>query len=232
MTTRQAQGDRDDDDLLAAEFALGLLDPVEADAVVARARADGALSLRIAWWRDQFAALAEDGEAPPERLWRAIAARLPANDNVMQAMRRWRVAASGAMTVAAALLAFVAVRPTPHPIVVTRQAPAPMVAMLTGEGGRQVALTYSAESGRMRIVPAALDAKAGDAELWVIPADGKPRSMGVFGDKAMEDHDVAPPMRALMAEGATFAVSLEPKGGSPKDGPTGPVVATGKMIRV
>lgn len=232
MTLRQAQGNRDDDDLLAAEFALGLLDDAEADGVIARARADGALSLRIAWWRDQFIGLAEDSAAPPDGLWREIAARLPVNDNAAAALRRWRAAASGAMTVAAALLVFVAVRPAPAPIVVTRQAPAPMVAMLTGEGGRQVALSYSAASGHIRIIPAAIDAKAGDAELWVIPADGKPRSMGVFGDKADEDHAVPPAMRTLMTEGATFAVSLEPKGGSPKDGPTGPVVATGKMIRV
>ncbi|MBA3895896.1 MAG: hypothetical protein H0X36_01895, partial [Sphingomonadaceae bacterium] len=56
----------DDDDLLAAEFALGLLGDGDAVAVQERARADAVLSLRIAWWRDQFAPLVREATADPK----------------------------------------------------------------------------------------------------------------------------------------------------------------------
>jgi anti-sigma-K factor RskA len=223
----------DDDDILAAEYAIGLLEPAEAVAVQERARHDAPLSLRIAWWRDQLTPLAELGATePPIGVWRGIERRIAANDNPPAPANRWRSAALAAMSVAAALVIYIGVAPPPQPTVVTRtvNAPAPMIAMLTGENGVQVALVVDGQ-GKMRTTPASLNAGQGDPELWVIPADGKPRSMGVFDAKGRSEHNVAPAMRSLMAEGATFAVSLEPKGGSPTDGPTGPVVATGKLIR-
>ena len=223
----------DNDDVLAAEFAIGLLDPVEAEAVQVRARHDAPLSLRIAWWRDQLTPLAERGAIePPAVVWHGIQRSLAANDNPPAPANRWRGAALAAMSVAAALIVYIGVAPQPQPTVVTQtvNAPAPMVAMLTGKGGTEVALVVD-DQGHMRTTPAVLDAGKGDPELWVIPADGKPRSLGVFDAHGRSEHGVAPAMRAMMAEGMTFAVSLEPKGGSPTGSPTGPVVATGKLIR-
>jgi anti-sigma-K factor RskA len=37
------------------------------------------------------------------------------------------------------------------------------------------------------------------------------------------------PAAALMAAGATLAISVEPKGGSPTGQPTGPVILSGKI---
>lgn len=222
----------DDDDILAAEFAIGLLDPAEAVAVQDRARTDATLSLRIAWWRDQLSPLADRGVAePPAHLWRAIERRLAANDNAPRLVSRWRNAAIAAMSVAAALVVYVGVRPVPDPIIVTRQAPPPLVAMLTGERGIQVALTVDLGGRAIRTTPIKLDAGAGNAELWVIPHDGKPRSLGTFDDHAKSKHNMDAPMALFMGPDSTFAVSLEPKGGSPTGSPTGPVVATGKLIR-
>ena len=222
----------DDDDILAAEFAIGLLDPQEAALVQDRARIDATLSLRIAWWRDQLSPLADAAatEAPPH-LWRGIERRLAANDNAPGLINRWRNMAAGAMGLAAALLVYVGVRPEAEPTVITRtvSAPAPMVAMLTGAKGVQVALVVD-NQGHMRTTPASLNVGQGDPELWVIPADGKPRSLGVFDAHKRSAHGVSPTMRPMMAEGMTFAVSLEPKGGSPTGSPTGPVVASGKLI--
>ncbi|MDB5713216.1 MAG: hypothetical protein JWO15_613, partial [Sphingomonadales bacterium] len=73
----------DDDDILAAEFALGLLDAQQSEAVLRRAQADAVLSLRVAWWRDQLVPLVAEVEVtPPEGLWPRIAAQLPVNDNL------------------------------------------------------------------------------------------------------------------------------------------------------
>ena len=223
----------DEDDILAAEFAIGLLDPAEAVTVQDRARTDATLSLRIAWWRDQLSPLADRGAAePPQHIWRGIERRLAANDNAPRLVNRWRNAAVAAMSVAAALIVYIGVAPTPRPTVVTRTvvAPAPMVAMLTGQGGTQIALVVD-DQGHLRTTPTSLDAGRRYPELWVIPADGKPRSLGVFDATGRSAHSVAPALQKMMAEGMTFAVSLEPKGGSPTGAPTGPVVATGKLIR-
>jgi len=225
----------DDDDLLAAEFALGLLDEVEAAAVQVRARTDAPLSLRIAWWRDQLAPLARDAEtAPRDGLWDRIAARLPGNDNaVARALGRWRAAAIGATGLAAALLLALTLRPGPSPVpapIPVPQSP-PMIAAIAGEKGTVVAVSYNADSGNLTVAPSVLEPGAGDAELWIIPGDGKPRSLGVVAARRVEVHSVASGLRTFIAAGATFAISLEAKGGSTTDAPQGPVVATGKIVR-
>ena len=223
----------DDDDILAAEFAIGLLDPAEAAAVQNRARMDAPLSLRIAWWRDQLSPLADRGGAePPQHIWRGIERRLAANDNAPRLVSRWRNTAIAATSLAAALVAYIGLAPAPQPVVETKTvaAPAPMVAMLTGQGGTQIALIVD-DQGHLRTTPASLEPGKRYPELWVIPADGKPRSLGTFDANGRSAHNVAPAMRQMMAEGMTFAVSLEPAGGSPTGLPTGPVVATGKLIR-
>jgi anti-sigma-K factor RskA len=225
-------GVTDDDDILAAEFALGLLDRAESEAVQLRVRSDAVLSLRIAWWRDQLVPLVAEAEvAPPERLWARIASQLPVNDNLPRLMKRWRALAIGATGIAAALAVFVGSRqPTPLPLTLQ---PAPMVATLSGETNPAiVTVSYDATSGQMTIAPSSLTAGAGDAELWIIPEDGKPRSMGVIDTKSPAGHAVAIERRTFVHPGATFAISLEPKGGSPTGSPTGSVIATGKIIRV
>ncbi|CAN5214167.1 anti-sigma factor [soil metagenome] len=222
----------DDDDILAAEFALGLLGPEESEAVMRRAQSDAVLSLRVAWWRDQFVPLVKEAEvAPPERLWAKIAAQLPVNDNLPVLVSRWRALAIGATGIAAALAIFIGSRqPTPLPAPVQ---PAPMIATLVGDKNPAVVMvSYDSSSGQMMVAPNALNPGTGDAELWIIPEDGKPRSMGVIDTKAPQGHSVPMERRTFIHAGATFAISMEPKGGSPNGLPTGSVVATGKIIRV
>jgi anti-sigma-K factor RskA len=66
-------------------------------------------------------------------------------------------------------------------------------------------------------------------ELWVIPAGGKPRSLGVMPDARQTHMQLADALAELMQEGATVAISVEPRGGSPTGSPTGPVVASGAL---
>ena len=119
----------DEDDILAAEFALGLLDGAEAEAVRARANIDAMMALRIAWWRDQLAPLAGEVATPaPAGVWHKIEAQLPGNDNSMTLIQRWRAAAVAAMSVAAALMLYIGTRPAPVQVVPA----APMMAALSG----------------------------------------------------------------------------------------------------
>ena len=221
----------DDDDILAAEFAFGLLSEADAEAVRARAISDSVLSLRIVWWRDQMAPLIDEiAAAPPAGLWPKIASQLSVNDNAPTLLRRWRAAAVAAMAVAAALLVVVGLRPGPAPLPTPS---APLVATLSGpKNSAIVTVSYDAASGQMTVSPAHLDAGAGDAELWIIPEDGKARSLGVINANAPAGRAVAADRRAFVHAGATFAISLESKGGSPTGSATGPIVVTGKIIRV
>jgi len=63
-------------------------------------------------------------------------------------------------------------------------------------------------------------------ELWSVPPQGAPRSLGLIAaDKATVVQ------RGKVLEGtAAFAVSLEPAGGSPTGAPTGPVLYVGKLV--
>jgi len=226
----------DDDDIIAAEFALGLLSDEEGETVRRRAQGDVVLSLRIAWWRDQLAPLVAEAEAtPPDRLWSRIEGRLPGNDNNLSLMQRWRAAAVSAMAVAAALVVFVGTRPAAPPVVppVVPAASAPLMATLTDpKTASVVAVNYDGVSGALQIAPTVLDRGAGDVELWIIPEDGLPRSLGVIDARAPAAHSVPAESRRFVHAGATFAITQEVRGGSPTGKPGGPIVAAGKIIQV
>ena len=68
-------------------------------------------------------------------------------------------------------------------------------------------------------------------ELWLIPADGKPRSLGLIKRDGAMTMRLPAALRG-MAAGAMLAVSMEPPGGSPTGLPTGPVMAKGRIERV
>ncbi len=68
-------------------------------------------------------------------------------------------------------------------------------------------------------------------ELWVIPPNGKPRSLGTMGSGKQMHMRLAETLATLLQQGATIAISVEPPGGSPTGAPTGPVVASGSLTR-
>ena len=227
----------DEDDLLAAELALGLLDDAEAQVARERLRHDAAFAHAHARWQTYAAGLTADvGETPPPRVWSAILARLPANDdvpandNLRTSLRMWRAGAIAAslLLVTLGVRSYLPVHaPAPAPQIAAAQ-PAPLVAVLSGKNG-VVSVNYDRASGRLASVVSGVDAGPRAVELWVIPADGKPRSLGVLA-QGRPGWRTAPEgaTRALQA-GVTLAVSLEPMGGSPTGSPTGPVILTGKL---
>jgi len=71
-----------------------------------------------------------------------------------------------------------------------------------------------------------------DLELWALPEGAKPRSLGVVGavDKSMIR--LASASENELGNIPMLAISLEPKGGSPTGDPTGPVLYTGKCMKL
>jgi anti-sigma-K factor RskA len=214
-------------DLLAAEYVLGTLDAEQARDVAARAKADPALAAAIAWWEERLAplALSVPPVAPPASLWQRLSASITPHQEsaAVRAWRSvavWRGATAAGFALAAALAAFLLVRPPPRP--------AQSVAALVPAGS--AAAAYLAElqpDGTLRLValrPVAV-AAGKDLELWALPSGAtRPVALGVLPASGRK---VAPPH--VPAHGTQLLVSLEPQGGSPTGLPTGPVLYAGTL---
>jgi anti-sigma-K factor RskA len=226
---------QDGDDIVAAEYVLGVLPADERAAAARRIERDAGFARLVERWEAWFAPVA-DGYAPvepPAAVKAAIDRRLSAAGAVggPSAARRlwaslafWRVLAVAAI---AALAVHVAI-PYVAPPVVTPSLR--LAASLAADGSdvRYLAV-YDAAGGAVSLSHVSGERGAGhDFELWMVEGQGAPVSMGVIpaGDTARMP--VAPQAKARLDAGAVLAISLEPAGGSPNGKPT-TVVATGEL---
>lgn len=219
-------------DRLAAEHVLGTLRGPARRRFEALLPAHPVLRSAVAAWQSRLLPLTGVvvPVAPSDAVWAALQKRLfaPAGDGV--ALPWWRRVAlwqgvSVMASVAALALALRLAQPLPvqAPIVVV-MAPNPAAA-----GVMQAGFAAGiARDGRALVLQPinAVPAGAGRSfELWAVPAQGAPRSLGLVD--GLQATTVQ--RSALLENTAAFAVSLEPAGGSPTGAPTGPVVSVGKL---
>jgi len=218
-----------DDDLLAAEFVLGVLAGTERAAAQRLFERDRNFAALVAQWEQRLAPWAgEIAEvAPPPAVWERIATALPAKQpqsaGWWQSLAFWRglSLATGALA-AACIGALIYLGNAPQQ--------APLVAAIEGGGHRAFVATIDAKRVTIAVLPASYAADATrEPELWLIPADGKPRPLGMLRADRAVSITIPPELIAQTIRNATLAVSLEPPGGSPTAAPTGPVIATGKL---
>ena len=109
-----------------------------------------------------------------------------------------------------------------------------MVASLMSEDkAMMMSATWEPDRKSLMVTPGNMPPDPGHShELWIIPADGTPRSLGLVTGDGPHRMDVPADMAAHFAEAATLAISVEPEGGSPGDAPTGPVIASGALAKV
>jgi anti-sigma-K factor RskA len=91
----------------------------------------------------------------------------------------------------------------------------------------------SATAVRLKPVAApAIDAQK-DYELWLLPQQGAPQSIGILptGEVEVTIRLSAEQFKALL-QNQSLAISIEPKGGSPTGLPTGPVVYQSKLLKI
>jgi len=83
----------------------------------------------------------------------------------------------------------------------------------------------------VKVVGAAAVPAGKSLELWMLPKDLPPKSLGVIPDSGMGRVALPAPPDLALANVPALAVSLEAAGGSPTGAPQGPVLYTGKVER-
>ena len=218
------------DEMLAAEYALGVLTGTEREAAARRVARERAFAALVAQWEGRLAPWAADIPeiAPPPQVWERIAAALPSatrqRAGFWQSLVFWR--SFGVVSaLAAACLA---------------------VLLYLSAGSQQAALVASIEGQGQRIFVASVDVKHATVtvmpvayrpdptrvpELWLIPSGGKPLPLGVLTADTAQIA-IPPALAAQARRDGILAVSLEPPGGSPTGQPTGPVIGSGRLTNL
>lgn len=231
----------DDIDALAAEYVIGTLPREERLAVEGRLASDRMLSAAVDAWHRRLGPLADTvvPVAPPANLYNKIRAQIGLSAHVVSLKareqqltrrgNRWRNAAVAMTAMAASLTGVVAIREQHY-----RALPTQFVAVLqSGEDKPAFLMTVDTKT-HMCVITAVDAPKQSDKsyQVWMLHDQlPKPKSLGVMSEGEMNVMPMADGPDTAMFMNATFAVSLEPEGGSPSDGPTGPVLFTGKLIQ-
>lgn len=229
--------ERDDIDMLAAEYVLGTLDAAERTAVAARRRREPVLAAAIIAWEQRLSPL--DGGtspvAPPVDMFARIEARIDrlgavgAGDTarIVALERRvgfWKRTAAGASAMAAMLALVIGLRETLLP-----PQPQNFVAVFQKDDQQPAfLLSIDLDTRELTIRPVTAEPQRERTyQLWIVDpsVDPVPRSLGLI------ESSLSVPTRKTLASiepavlrRATFGISLEPAGGSPTGRPTGPAL--------
>ncbi len=227
----------DETDLQAAELALGLLTGEERASALRRTVAEPDFADAVEAWRLRMAPLL-DGIAPvaaPTGAWSGIERLIDGAQALKAKLLRWRIATGVSTAAAAGLAALLVLRPVPvaPPVVVAPPQAQPMLAQLVDADGTPIlSAQYDAATGRMRVRTAHMPAGDRVPELWAIGADGVPHSLGIMRLNGTSEHTAAAPIRAMLSDGMTIAVTMEPQSATPHAAPSGDVVAKTKLMSV
>lgn len=223
-----------DDDLLdgvSAEYALGTLRG-PARTRMERMIAEDARVRAAAWrWESYLGGWAHGvpAQAPPARVWRNIQQRLQHERGAGGASwwNRWLLALP--VTAVALLIAVLL------SILSSPDRPIDHVAVFSNETGESIwVISASSGSGQLQLRAESVTS-AGDNkvyELWLLPPDGTPRSLGLLPEAGSTQRQLPEATVAVLQQTRGLAVSVEPSGGSPTGLPTGPVVYQAALTRL
>ena len=220
-------------DALAAQYVAGTLRGPARRRFEALLPSHPALQQAVRAWQDRLIPLtgALQPQRPSPAVWRAIEQRLwptPTAQPWWQRLGLWRALSAATMAAVVGLTVLVATPPPAQaPVVVVLQGTGAdtavagtIVASLSGDGRAMVTRTLTPVSLTTDRV----------LELWSVPPQGNPRSLGLITANGATVLDRSKLPATLLKGGtAALAVSVEPPGGSPTGVPTGPVVFAGKL---
>lgn len=202
-----------EDDLLAAEYVLGVQDIETRAGLELRLKRDAGFAAAVADWENRLSGLNDEfAEMPAPDLLPQIEARLFARQPAPVRRFGWLGLGAGAM-IAAALATAVFVLTVP---------PQPLSPVLTTITTADLAYEVRADGQTLLVTRVSgSPAPAGQVhQLWVIAPGASPVSLGLLADAPLTVAYPVPPA------GFALAVSVEPAGGSPSGLPSGPVIAT------
>jgi len=217
---------------LAAEYALGTLRGRARERLKRWMRDDAELAREVAKWEARLAPLAQAVApvAPPARVWNALQTRLEGARDAGHKLSFsvWKALGWMASGAAAALIAVAILLPSREP------AHAAYVAVLSDPKTTRAVLVATAGQAdkvlRVNTLDPSIQVSGRSLELWALPRDGKPKSLGVIGAERAALRLDAPADKAL-GNVPALAISLEPPGGSPTGQPTGPVLYSGPCVK-
>jgi anti-sigma-K factor RskA len=231
--------ERTGDEILAAEYVVGVLPADERQAISARIERDPAFARLVDQWEVHLAPMAGAYQPvePPVSLKSAIDRRLfsgTAADAAAPSGGLWASLAfwRGLATASVAALAIYAAVPYISPPAEVPELR--LVASLASDDSdvRYLAM-YDAARDEVGLSHVSGEKAADrDFELWLIEGQNPPVSMGLVPAGAAVRITLTPEIREKLASGAVLAISLEPPGGSPTGQPTGPVVAAGDLKNI
>ncbi|HAU21741.1 MAG TPA: hypothetical protein DCS24_03945 [Erythrobacter sp.] len=234
------------DDIIAAEFALDLLEGEELLEARGRIAREPDFANAVDGWRAQLAPLADDigGIEPPIGLWQRIEGALdnaPESGAEIIALKQrvqrlqWFAGVSSAAAVVA--LAFLAVpspkvEPTAPPV--TLASATPLVANVPIAGTPlRLDMTYLPDQESLIVTAVGLEADGvHDHEIWLVPDEGDLISLGVVTPGVVRAHSVPHDTAVQIANGSELLLTREPLGGKPEGQDAGPVVASGQLIQI
>jgi anti-sigma-K factor RskA len=218
---------------LAAAYALGTLRGPARRRFEEMARADEALASLMRRWELALAPLAANVPSvePPVRVWREIESRVarPDTRNLQPVTSPfWRpfgLIAAGLATVLLAFFVLFSGAPRDEPL---------FVAVLTAQesGPRMVVSMHDPDVLRVKVVKPWKGIEGKSLELWVLPTEGAPRSLGLVPNSGIDTVIRLAAGDARLRNATALAVSLEPAEGSPTKAPTGPVLCSGAIAAV
>jgi anti-sigma-K factor RskA len=215
---------------LAAEYALGTLRGRARERLERWMREDPLLLKEIRGWEARLAPMAEAVApvAPPARVWRRIEQRL--DRPAKKSFSFWKALGLMATGAVAALLVVAVLLPPQR-----AGLPASYVAVLSDPQTNHPVIVATAERSdkalRVNVLDPAIHVSGRSLELWALPRDGKPRSLGLVSNQEKETLKLVAAADQALGDVPALAISLEPQGGSPTGQPTGPVLYTGPCVK-
>jgi len=217
----------EEDRMLAAEYALGLLGAEETRQFEARLISDPLLRAEYALWAEDLAQMAgaAAAEPVPPAIFRAIEVQLFPDErrSIWARLGLWQAligaAMAGLLVLAVTNLGWLPTPPMPQ-----------LAAQIAAQDQSLILLArFDPASGALVIERQAGGVAAGRVqELWLIAGDAAPVSLGLVADANTTTLALRAELAALL-DGAVLAISDEPAGGSPTGQPTGAVLATGPV---
>jgi anti-sigma-K factor RskA len=218
-------------DALAAEYVLGTLRGAARRRFADIARVDPTVAAAVRRWEAGLTPIADSIPAvePPARVWRAIEERIGvAKRPAPGGLAFWRglgLVAGGLASVLLAVFLYLSTGPRDEPM---------FVAVLTAPDStaRMVVSMHSPDLLRVRMVKPWKGTEGKDLELWVLPKEGAPRSLGLVPNTMTDTMMRVAPSDPRVQGANALAISLEPAGGSPTRQPTGPMLCSGVIAPV